>query len=183
MSRFYLALSTDPRRCQRCGRQAKLFGLRDVETVWRGYCIVCNADWRIQLLDHHFRCCNRNCNVTSPPFCGLRCDIPLIVALNINSYLVVEGSILHRMVMRRHKRTLQLLEWTCARLDWVLCDDSSDDLNDDDPPTLSTLGSTTIYGRWHLNAQTLAYDQRLNTLLQYIYMYVKGAPQLEDHTI
>jgi len=180
MARFYVALQTDPRHCQRCGRPAKLFGLRDVETGWMGYCMVCNADWKIQLQDHRFRCCNCNCNVTSPPLCGLRCGIPLIVALNINSYLVVEGSILHRMVMRRHKRKLQLLEWTCSRLDWFLADDSSDEFNDDDdPPTLSSLRHV------HLSARTLLslrYEDLSNTLLDAIYMYVKGAPHLEDHT-
>ena len=34
------------RKCQRCWRPAFLYGNRDVETGWEGWCLVCNWMWR-----------------------------------------------------------------------------------------------------------------------------------------
>ena len=61
------------------------------------------------------------------------------VAMEVNAYLWVEGVVIHREVMWRHKRSLQTLEWTCARLDWYLADDSSEELALDDQPMLWSL--------------------------------------------
>ena len=33
-------------RCERCGRPSFLFGSRDVESGWEGWCKVCNWMWR-----------------------------------------------------------------------------------------------------------------------------------------
>ena len=44
-SRHYHALS-DPRTCARRNSLCALFGQRDVETSWFGWCVMCNATWR-----------------------------------------------------------------------------------------------------------------------------------------
>ena len=43
-SRHYHALS-DPRTCARRNSLCALFGHRDVETSWFGWCVMCNATW------------------------------------------------------------------------------------------------------------------------------------------
>ena len=139
MARFYLNLIPDNRRCRRCGRPSKLFGNVDRETGWTGWCEVCNADWRVRCFVGHCRCCRRSCSIASPVLCGMGFGIPCSVAMKIKSYLFVDSAIRHRVVMRSHKRALQLLEWTSARLDWYLCEDSSEELSLDEQPMLWSL--------------------------------------------
>ena len=139
MSRFFFNLHPGQRFCHRCGRPSNLFGDRDVKTGWTGWCKVCNADWHHHDVVSSIRCCSRACSVASPVVCGLGFYIPVAVAVKINMYLYQTGALINILIMRRRKCTLQLLEWTSARLDWFLADDSSDELALDDPLTLLSL--------------------------------------------
>ena len=132
--RHFHALRDDGRHCNRCSRRCNLFCSRDPETGWHGWCIVCNAEWWIHLVISSCRCCCRACSILSPVFCGLgmRGDVVKCVT----SYLWVEPVLIHCLTMRRHKRALQILEWTSARLDWFLEDDSSEDSLFDEQPML-----------------------------------------------
>ena len=56
-------LLDDGRRCKRCGNRSQLFGNRDVECGWDGYCEVCNLEWYTWRLDSSVRTCNRACSI------------------------------------------------------------------------------------------------------------------------
>ena len=62
-------LRDDGRRCKRCGNRSQLFGDRDVESGWEGYCGVCNMEWYTWRLDSSVRTCNRACFIHC--LCGL----------------------------------------------------------------------------------------------------------------
>ena len=62
-------LRDDGRRCKRCGNRSQLFGDRDVESGWVGYCLVCNMEWYTWHLDTSVRTCNRACSIHC--LCGL----------------------------------------------------------------------------------------------------------------
>ena len=62
-------LRDDGRRCKRCGNRSQLFGDRDVESGWEGYCGVCNMELYTWRLDSSVRTCNRACFIHC--LCGL----------------------------------------------------------------------------------------------------------------
>ena len=166
MSRFIFNLHAGDRRCHRCGRPSNLFGCRDAETGWMNWCMVCNADWHYHNVVSSIWCCSRACSVVSPAVCGLGFYIPLIIAIKINMYLFTDqtGAMIHTLTMRRRKCTLQLLEWTSARLHWFLADDSSEEFALDDPPTLLSL-------RHEPHVCRCVADGPL-TLLEYVYTFL-----------
>ena len=111
MSRFISNLGPGDRFCHRCGRCSNLFGNRDVETGWEGWCLICNADWHHHNVVSSIRCCSRVCSVVSPTVCGLRFNV--VLAIRISMYLYPEsGEMIRILTMRKHKCRLQLLEWT-----------------------------------------------------------------------
>ena len=172
MSRFIFNLHSGDRLCHRCGRPSNLFGSRDAETNWMGWCRVCNADWHHHNVVSSICCCSRACSVVSPVVCGLGFYIPLAVAIKIIMYLFVDqtGAMIHTLTMRRRKCTLQLLEWTSARLYWFLADDSRGFLIPrgqlDDPPTLLSL-------RYEPHAcRSFADLDHTRTVLEYIYTFL-----------
>ena len=173
MAHLYAALRTDNCCCKRCGRLTKLFGIHDIETGWFGWCSVCNADWRVHCVVGSCRCCSRACSVASPVLCGLGCGFSCNIAMRIHSHWLLEGSIQHRVVMQRHKRKLQTLEWTCACLDWFLDDDSDEELALDEKLTLSSL-------RHVYRNKPLHCFENGHTLLDAIYTYVTPALPLDD---
>ena len=81
MSRFIFNLHSGEDFCYRCGRPANLFGSRDVETRWEGWCIVCNADWHYHKVVSSIRCCSRVSSAALPVVCGLRFSIPIAITL------------------------------------------------------------------------------------------------------
>ena len=179
MARYYSGAIVRPhhRRCQRCGRRSMLFGDRDTETGWIGWCSVCNADWRAHEIEGRCRCCSRGCNIASPALCGMGVYIPHDVAIQINSYLFVESRILHQVTMRTHRRALQLLEWTSARLDWYLADDSSEELE----PEASLPGIRHVCLRRHPGSfeRSCFHDlDRRRTLLDAIYTYLTPSKEI-----
>ena len=122
-SYHYSVLRDDKRRCKQCGRRSRLFGDCDLRSGWVGWCEVCNADeWWSGVELQCCRCCSRQCSITSPVLCSL--GVEFDTALKINSFLFSDGAFLERVTMRGHRRILQLLEWTCKRMDWYLADDS-----------------------------------------------------------
>ena len=85
----------------------------------------------------------------SPVISGLGFYIPVAIAIKINMYLFAEGAMIHILTMQRRKCTLQLLEWTSARLDWWLADDSDEEFALDDAPTLLSLRANTNMSQRH----------------------------------
>ncbi len=61
------------------------------------------------------------------------------IALNINTFIFSEGAFVERVTMRGHKRALQLLEWTCKRMDWFLAEDSDEEFETYEHPGLGSL--------------------------------------------
>ena len=57
--RYCHVLSDDGRRCHRCKRRSQIFGNRDVESNWIGYCSVCNMEWYEWYLKISIRLCDR----------------------------------------------------------------------------------------------------------------------------
>ena len=110
--------------------------LKQAGTVGAQYAVL----WKNHRIIGNCRSCSRACNIASPFLCGIGFTFTIEVALKINSYLFIDGFTKHVAVMRRHKRALQLLEWTSARLDWFLADDSSEELEIDDPQCYSRCG-------------------------------------------
>ena len=125
-SRHYSVLRDDKWRCKQCGRRSLLIGDYDLRSGWVGWCEVCNADeWWSGVELQCCRCCSRQCSITSPVLCSL--GVEFDTALKINSFLFSDGAFLERVTMRGHRRILQLLEWTCKRMDWYLADDSDEE--------------------------------------------------------
>jgi len=85
----------------------------------------------------------------------------------------VEGVVIHREVLWRHKRSLQTLEWTCARLDWYLADDSSEELALDDQPMLWSLRHVCVQSS-SFSRSCFHRGERFSdrTLLNAIYAYI-----------
>ena len=178
MSRYYLALRCNGRRCMRCSRRSNLFGNRDVETEWEGWCSVCNAEWRIHSLISSCRCCSQACSIAVPFFCGFGIPGDVVLEDWITSYLWVEPALIHRVTMRRHKRSVQILEWTSTRLDWYLADDSSEELALDEQPMLWSLRHEYIRGSLFWKSCFHVSESTSQTLLSAIHTYL--VPGLSD---
>ena len=76
----------DGRRCRRCTGRAQVFGLRDPETGYEGYCSVCNLEWHTWQLECRVRFCDRRCAV----YC-LACIFPVkknLLILFIRGFLL-----------------------------------------------------------------------------------------------
>ena len=134
----YQTLVDDGRRCRRCLLRAQLFGSRDIETCWEGWCRVCNAEWRWQRSESACSHCNRLW-YTSSPFL-------LALGLNLNASLVIfvflgEGyhRFLDKLCKHEHGRALTQLMWTTARIDWFLAEDSDEELELEEPLGLVSL--------------------------------------------
>ena len=153
-----LTMSGD-RFCHRCGRCSNLFGNRDVETGWYGWCLICNADWHHHNVVSSICCCSRACSVASPAVCGLRFSV--VLAIQISMYLYPESAETIRIrTMRKRKCRMQLLEWTVA---WYLLDGLSDEYAQDSP--LEALRHHYLCSRYH-NLD------HARTLLEYVYTFV-----------
>ena len=176
MARLYHALLSDGRHCMRCSRRCNLFGSRDLETGWEGWCTVCNAEWLAHFVISSCRCCSRAFSIVAPSFCGF--GITGDIAEWLTSYLWVEPALIHRLTMRKHKRALQILEWTSARLDWFLADDSSEELAFDEQPMLWSLRHQYLRRSRFSNGCFHHLENGSQTLLNAIYTYL--VPGLED---
>ena len=165
----YQALADDGRRCRRCGRRAQLFGLRDIETGWEGWCDVCNAEWRWQRSESACSHCNRLW-YTSSPFLlawGLNLNLSLVILLFLG-----EGyhRFLDKLCKHEHRRALTQLMWTTARLDWFPAEDSENELALEEPLGLDSL-------RYQYVVSSRGYVHRVEsrrTLLSAVYSFLHG---------
>ena len=86
LSYNYPEFRDDGSRCKRCGTRSQLFGNRDPESGWEGYCRVCNMEWYTWQLDSSVRTCNRACSIHC--LCGL---IPLTYACSLIRDFIFQG--------------------------------------------------------------------------------------------
>ena len=142
MSSRYAALLDDGHRCNRCRRRAQLFGSRDIETGWEGWCQVCNAEWAWQRLESACRHCSRLWYAS----------FLLALGLNRNSSIVTcvfLGDGYHRFLdqlcKHEHRRALTSLMWTTACIDWFLAEDSDEELALEEPLGLDSLRYETVH--------------------------------------
>jgi hypothetical protein len=91
--------------CKRCFRRSDLFGSKDHETGWEGWCKVCNAEWMTHSMISSYRCCNQAHATLSDS-----------ILKYVASFLWVKAALIHRLTIRQHKSSLQLLEWFCIPL-------------------------------------------------------------------
>ena len=124
LSYNYPEFRDDGSRCKRCGNRSQLFGNRDPESGWEGYCQVCNMEWYTWQLDSSVRTCNRACSIHC--LCGL---IPLTYACSLIRDFIFQGyaakvrwSILSRWRFR-HLRVL----WLAGPLESVSESNSEDE--------------------------------------------------------
>jgi hypothetical protein len=105
----YACLHANGMYCTRCLRRLDLFGLKYRETGWESWCRACNVEWMTHSMISSYRCCSR-----------AHARLSDNLAKYIASYEWVKAALLHRLPMRKHKRSLQLLEWFCVPLNGSL---------------------------------------------------------------
>ena len=143
MARFF-ELDDDGRRCTRCKSRCQIFGQRDPETGWVGYCSACYYEWHHWHWDFHTRTCNRKCWIYS-----LHGIIPKqICAELVESFL--DGSVtpeeLVLMYSERHWFKLVQLSW----LSFNWCEESTDSEAEQaryEFPTLHSLREVPVYAK------------------------------------
>jgi hypothetical protein len=121
-------LHDDGRRCRRCTGRAQVFGSRDPETGYVGYCSVCNLEWYTWQLEVHVRLCDRRCAV----YClaGLLPEKKNTVTLLIRGFLLGNGGAarLEMELTARHRFHLLQLSWlVCPMVWWIESDSEAED--------------------------------------------------------
>ena len=116
MSRYYDVLTDDKRRCNRCERRSQIFGDRDVDSGWIGYCRVCNKEWYSWYLAYNIRLCDRRCDVI-----GLFQMLQSNAAVEITTEFVLGPQRPEDVLMAdslRHLFDLVQLSWLSCPLEW-----------------------------------------------------------------
>ena len=94
------------RRCSRCSNRFDIFGRRDRESGWEGYCAECNCKWYSCQFNQQLRSCSRLFAARSLLAFGLNISASKV----IRSYLALVTHELRKVILLHHKlRTLQLL--------------------------------------------------------------------------
>ena len=125
---YYANFEDDGQRCSiaSCGNRVQLFGRRDAETNWLGYCSQCNARWHAWRFNFSIATCNRFCAIRSlDGFLG----ISSLASSLVRQYSYVCHLELRRGIHLRHEYALLHLLWLCQPVDHVrLLDDDIDSM-------------------------------------------------------
>ena len=119
MPRYFRPLNDDTRLCTVCPNRCQLFGQRDIETGWVGYCSECNVKWKTQRFNRTVRSCNRKFEVFL--LCAFGISPP--IAMEIRKFSNLCSGSLRASVLLRHMFELRNSKWLSAR-EWF--DESSD---------------------------------------------------------
>ena len=150
MSRYYDKLTDDESRCNHCERRSQIFGDRDVDSGWKGYCRVCNKQWYSWYLAYNIRLCDRGCDDN-----GLFQMLQSHAAVEITTKFVLGPQRPEDVLMAaslRHLFALVQLSWLSCPLEWYYEDtDSEAEEERRQRPILRTLREVT-----HVNCTFLS---------------------------
>lgn len=142
MSRQYHVLG-DLRTCARCDSRCALFGQRDPETAWFGWCVLCNTTWRNRRIESVLLSVSRDFALRSlVALLGNNTAASVTLTFLQTSVLCVKYNIL-----LRHHLDLRLLMWLCCPLEWWYESDSEGEEERIRRPVLRTLHETFISSR------------------------------------
>jgi hypothetical protein len=118
----------DERRCRRCTGRAQVFGLRDPETGYEGYCSVCNLEWHTWQLECRVRFCDRRCAV----YClaGIFPVKKNMLILFIRGLLLGDGGAarLEMELTAMYRFHILQLSWlVCPMVWWIESDSDAED--------------------------------------------------------
>ena len=113
MARFYLALG-DPRRCTKCKAACAIFGQRDPETSWQGWCTPCNRTWHNRRIETTlFTVCRNFAKHSLATLVGSENNAATALA-----FLQISSECIRYVYDLRHRLELQVLEWLCCPRGW-----------------------------------------------------------------
>ena len=138
LSRFDHGIDDDGRRCSvsHCLNRSRLFGDRDIQSGWIGYCSECNARWYAWELNSRLRACSRGCSHSLLSAFGIGANTALI----IRQFLYFCYSNVRRNVLWTHKLRVMHLLWLSCPQHWYMEDtDSEAEEERYVKPTLRTL--------------------------------------------
>ena len=142
MSRQYHVLG-DTRTCTRCDSPCALFGQRDVETSWFGWCVLCNTTWHNRRIESVLTSVSRNF--------GLRSLAALVgdkkAASVTLTFLQTSVCCVKYNNLLRHYLNVRVLMWLCCPLEWWYEEDSEAEEERIRRPVLRTLHETAISSR------------------------------------
>ena len=143
MARFYHALNSDGRFCNRCKNRCQLFGSRDPETGWEGWCCVCNLTWRICKYETTIKACSREHSQNMLRAMGRKCSSERIIRIFIG--VMPEGpDYMQGLRLYKHKIRVLQLSWLSAPVEWWYESDSEGELDRVLRPRLRTLYEITM---------------------------------------
>ena len=142
MSRQYHVLG-DTRTCTRCDSPCALFGQRDVETFWFGWCVLCNTTWHNRRIESVLTSVSRNF--------ALRSLAALVgnkkaASVTLTFLQTSVGCVKYKKLLRHHLN-LCLLMWLCCPLERWYEEDSEAEEERIRRPVLRTLQETAISSR------------------------------------
>ena len=110
--RYYHVMLDDGRRCSvpRCSNRSQIFGDRDVESGWRGYCSECNARWNAWKVNTSLRACSKQIRLSLLSAFGIGVNTAMI----IRHLLYFSHWIVRRKILQRHKFRVVHLLWLCC---------------------------------------------------------------------
>ena len=163
-----------PRRCIRCQNRSDIFGDRDIETGWHGYCCECNAQWRACQFNASLRSCNRMFSCVLLKGLGLNVS----QCATVRQCLGLCPSILRTDTMLKHRLQGLKMLWLSAPVEWWIEDDSDAEFERYERPTLRTLQDIFLkYNSFRRHAFQALHSEvfRYVTLLDCICTYLIGA--------
>ena len=139
MARFYHALS-DQRRCTKCKAACAIFGQRDPETSWQGWCTPCNRTWHNRRIETTiFMVCRNFAKHSLATLVGSENN-----AVTILAFLQISSECIRYTYDLRHRLEVQVLEWLCCPLAWFYESDSEAEMERIQRPVLRSLQETFI---------------------------------------
>ena len=124
-----------PRRCIRCQNRSDIFGDRDIETGWHGYCCECNAQWRACQFNASLRSCNRMFSCVLLKGLGLNVS----QCASVRQCLGLYPSTLRTSSIFKHKLKVLKMLWLSAPVEWWVEDDETAECIRYEQPILRTL--------------------------------------------
>ncbi len=139
MSRHYYVMG-DPRTCTRCDSRCALFGQRDPETAWSGWCVLCNTMWRNRRIESVLMSVSRDFALRS---LATLLGNNAAASVTLSFLQTIVGCVKYNILLRHHLNLCVLL-WLCCPLEWWHESDSEAEEERIRRPVLRTLHETAI---------------------------------------